>query len=75
MEPVDPNTVASQAQSSVKSLRTRLIAAFGLGADTPLQDCFSNRALGQLADQYLSAWQAELDLNLRDLAGAPYTVA
>jgi len=59
-EPLDKETVGKQAVSSLKSLRSRLGAAFGLNEHGPLRECFPNRALGEIAERNASMWQAEL---------------
>jgi len=68
-QPLTRGVVAKQALASVKSLRSRLQAAFGHPSDLPLDECFSNPVLKALAVRYVAAWETELGVELRAPAG------
>ena len=64
-EPVDRRGVAKQMTDSLKSLKSRMQAAFGLPKETGLSGCFAlSPALADLAVSYAHAWADELAINL-----------
>ncbi len=68
-QPLTREVVAKQALASVRSLRSRLQAAYGHPSDLPLDECFSDPVLRSLAVRYVAAWEAELGVGLRVPAG------
>jgi hypothetical protein len=64
-EPIDASSAEAQVRSSVKSVKTRLQAAFELPAQTDLAGCFLHSAtLAALAVTYSNSWASELGITL-----------
>ena len=64
-EVIDQSSVGVQMKSSLKSLKSRLQAAFGLPKNTGLSGCFaSNPTLADLAVLYARRWADDLAIDL-----------